>query len=320
MARLLAIKLLEDIFYNFMTLPFIRIIKFSFQDIFRNIWLSLVTIIILILSLFTINTLLVVKLIGNAAIGAIKEKIDVNLFLKTSAEEDEIMALKAKISSFPEVKNVIYISKIEAFENFKNKHQDNPEIIEALNELGKNPLTPSLVIKPANLESFDSLINNLYGIENEIIESQNFTNYKLLLNKINNITEKVSNAGLILSCIFIFITILVVYNSVRVAIYTHRREITIMKLVGASNSFVQMPYLLSGIFYAFISVLVIMLILYPFINLLQPYLETFFIGYNINLIDYYYSNIFKIFGIQFIFASVINIFASLLAVKKYSKV
>jgi len=104
-----------------MILPFARIIKFSSQDIFRNIWLSLVTIIILILSLFTINTLLIVKLIGNAAIGAIKDKIDVNLFLKTSAEEDEIMVLKAKISSFPEVKNVIYISKTEAFENFKNK-------------------------------------------------------------------------------------------------------------------------------------------------------------------------------------------------------
>jgi len=320
MAQLLVIKLLEDIFYNFMTLPFIRIIKFSFQDIFRNIWLSLVTIIILILSLFTINTLLVVKLIGNAAIKTIKDKIDVNLFLKTSASEDEIMALKAKISSFPNVKEVIYISKEDAFKNFKNKHKDNSEITEALNELGKNPLSPSLVIKPVNLESFDSLINNLYGIENEIIESQNFTNYKLLLNKINNITEKVSKAGLILSCIFIFITILVVYNSVRVAIYTHRREITIMKLVGASNLFVQMPYLLSGIFYALISVLAIMLILYPFINLLQPYLETFFIGYNINLIDYYYNNIFKIFGIQFIFASIINIFASLLAVKKYSKV
>ncbi len=303
-----------------MILPFARIIKFSSQDIFRNIWLSLVTIIILILSLFTINTLLVVKLIGDATVEAVKEKIDINLFIKTSAKEDEIMALKAKISSFPEVKNIIYISKTEAFENFKNKHQDNPEIIEALNELGKNPLTPSLIIKPNNLESFDFLINNLYGIEDEIIESRNFTNYKLLLDKINNITEKVSKAGLILSSIFIFITILVVYNSVRVAIYTHRREITIMKLVGASNSFVQMPYLLSGIFYAFISVLAIMLILYPFINLLQPYLETFFIGYNINLIDYYYSNIFKIFGIQFIFASVINIFASLLAVKKYSKV
>ena len=303
-----------------MSLPFARIIKFSSQDIFRNIWLSLVTIIILILSLFTINMLLIVKLIGNTAVGAIKEKIDINLFIKTSAEEDKIMALKTKISSFPEVKNVLYISKSEAFEKFKNKHKDNPEIIEALNESGKNPLTPILVIKPNDLKSFDSLTNRLYGIDDEIIESRNFTNYKLLLNKINNITEKVSEAGIILSGIFIFITILIVYNSVRVAIYTHRREITIMKLVGASNSFVQMPYLLSGVFYAFVSVLVVMVILYPFINLLQPYLETFFVGYNINLVEYYHNNIFKIFGFQFIFASIINILASLLAVKKYSKI
>lgn len=303
-----------------MLLSFYRVIKFSLQDVLRNIWLSLVTVIILILALFTLNMLLVVKIIGQTAVSAIKEKIDINLFLTPDAEEDQILALKAKLSGLPEVKEITYVSKSEALENFKSKHQDNPEIIEALRELGNNPLTPSLVIKPVNLEMFDNLINKINAFNDEIIESRNFTNYKLLLSKINLITEKVSNAGLVLSGIFIFITILVVYNSVRVAIYTHRREIMIMRLVGASRSFIQMPYLFSGLFYTMIGIIAIMLLFFPFLSLLQPYLEAFFVGYNVNIFNYYYDNIITIFGLQFLAIGLINIVASYLAVRKYSKV
>lgn len=304
-----------------MLLSFIRIIKFSLQDIGRNIWLSLVTVIILILALFSINMLLVVKVVGETAVGAIKEKIDINLFLKNTAPEEEILALKAKVSELSEVKEVIYMSKAEALENFKKKHEDNPEIIEALRELGKNPLTPSLIIKPKNLDSFDNLINRLNAFDDEIIESRNFANYKLMLDKINSITDKVSEAGVILSSIFIFISLLVIYNSVRVAIYTHRREIMIMRLVGASRWFIQMPYLLSSTVYTLAAILAIMAIFYPFLSLLQPYLETFFVGYNVNLLTYFYKDhILNFFGLQFLAAAFINMAASLLAVMKYSKV
>jgi cell division transport system permease protein len=303
-----------------MFLSIARIIKFSFQDIIRNIWLSIVTIIILVLALFSVNMLLVVKIVGETAVGAIKEKIDINLFLKSTAEENQILALKAKIASMEEVKDVAYISKAEALENFKKNHEENPELLDALRELGQNPLTPSLIIKPKNLNSFDNLINKLNAIDDETIESRNFTNYKVMLNKINNITTKVSDAGLVLSAIFILVTLLVVYNSVRVAIYTHRREIMIMRLVGASRWFIQMPYLLSSIIYTFIGILIIMAIFYPFLGLLQPYLEAFFVGYNINILNYFYLNVFKIFGLEFIGAALINIFTSYLAVRKYSKV
>lgn len=303
-----------------MFLSFVRIIKFSLQDIFRNIWLSLVTVIILILALFTVNMLLVVKVIGDMAVEAVEEKIDVNLYLKPNAKEDEILVLKAKINNLSEVKNVEYISNAQALKNFKEKHQDNPEILEALRELNINPLTPTLVIKPENLDVFDNLINRLNALDESIIESRNFTNYKALLEKINSITDKVTEAGMSLSVIFVIVTILVIYNSVRVAIYTHRRQITIMKLVGASNWFIQMPYLISGLIYTFLGVSAIMLIFYPFLSLLQPYLEAFFVGYNVNLLDFFYGNIFTVFGIQFLATAFVNIFASLIAVRKYSRV
>jgi cell division transport system permease protein len=286
----------------------------------RNIWLSLVTVIILILALFTVNMLLVVKVIGDTAIGAIKEKIDINVFINPAADEKDIEILKSKISELPNVKEVSYISKAEALNNFKQKHEDNPEILQSLSELGQNPLTPTIVIKPQNLDEFDGLINRLNAIESDIIESRNFTNHETMLAKINNITDKVNDAGMFLSIIFVFISTLVVYNSVKVAIYTHKPEIMIMKLVGASNAFIQMPYLLSSFIYSCIGMAFIMVTFYPFLSLLQPYLEAFFVGYNVNLIDYFYGNIFATFGVQLLVAVVVNGLTSLLAVRKYSRV
>lgn len=297
-----------------------RVIKFSFQDIFRNIWLSLVTLIILILALFTVNMLLVVKVVGDTAVSAIKEKIDVNLFLKSTSKEEEILALKANLEKLSEVKEIEYVSKADALERFREKHSDNAQILDSLRELGTNPLTPTLVIKPTSLDDFDNLINRLNAIDNEIIESRNFANYKLILDKINGITKKVSDAALFLSSLFVFITLLVVYNSVRVTIYTHKQEITIMRLVGASRGFIQMPYLLSGVFYALLGVIAVALLFYPFLSLLQPYLEAFFVGYNVDLPAYFYGNVFLIFGTQFIGASLVNMIATLFAVRKYSKV
>lgn len=303
-----------------MFLSFGRIIKFSFQDIIRNVWLSIVTMIILILALFTVNMLLVVKVVGQTATDAVKQKIDVNLFLKVDSNEGKILALKSKIANMAEVKDVTYISQTEALEQFKEKHADNAQILEALNELGNNPLAPSLIIKPQDLNAFDSLTAQLNSLDDDIIESRNFTNYKLMIDKINGITKKVSDAGLLLSIIFVFISMLVIYNSVRVAIYTHRREITIMRLVGASNGFVQMPYLFSSIFYSLTATLFVMALFYPFLTLLQPYLETFFVGYNVNLLSYFLENIIVIFGAQFLATSTIGVIASYLAVGKYSKV
>jgi cell division transport system permease protein len=303
-----------------MFLSFFRVIKFSVQDIMRNIWLSLVTIIILILALFTVNMLLVVKVVGDTAVGAIKDKIDINVFLQPTATEKEIEILQSQIKQLPNVAEVNYISKADALVIFKDKYQDNPEILQSLSELGQNPLTPTIVIKPEDLDNFDVLANHLNAIDSSIIESRNFTDYEVILKKINNITEKVSEAGIFLSAIFIFITLLVVYNSVRVAIYTHRREIAIMKLVGASNAFIQMPYLLSSFVYTCLGMLFVVVMFYPFLTLLQPYLEAFFMGYNVNLIDYFYGNMITVFGIQLVVASIINAITSLLAVRKYSKV
>ncbi|MDD5527651.1 MAG: permease-like cell division protein FtsX [Patescibacteria group bacterium] len=296
-----------------------RIIKFSLQDLSRNIWLSIVTVMILILALFSINMLLVVKVIGDAAVGAIKDKIDISLYLKPDADETAIAALKAQLGNLSEVKSVTYVSKEEALNIFQQNNSDNPEILQALRELGKNPLTPTLIIQPKNADLIDNLTHELDRVDSSIIDSRNFTDYKTMLDKINAVTDKVTKAGLILSAIFIFITLMVIFNAIRVAIYTHNMEINIMRLVGAPNSFIYLPFLVSGLFYTLFGVLIIILLFYPFLSLLQPYLEAFFVGYNINLVDYFNRHFLEIFGGEFIGIAAINILAGWWAARRYAQ-
>ena len=297
-----------------------RIIKFSLQDITRNIWLTIVTITILLLALFSINTLATVRVISDSAIGAIKEKININLYLESDASEEEIMALKSRLDYSERVRSVSYISKQEALNTFREKYKNNQEVLLALKELGRNPLSPSLIITPSDLDNSSLLISELRALEDPIIESRDFSDNATILNKITSITKKTNEIGLMVIIIFIITSLLVVYNAIRVAIYTHRQEIEIMRLVGASNFFIYLPYLVSAFIYSLISMLIVVSVFYPFLTLLQPYLEVFFTGYNVNILTYFVDNFWTIFGSQFIVIILINLIATLFAVKKYSKV
>ena len=104
------------------------------------------------------------------------------------------------------------------------------------------------------------------------------------------------------------------------AIYTHRNEIGIMRLVGASNWFIRLPFLVSSLLYTLLAMIIVVIIFYAFLSLLHPYLQTFFMGYNFNILTYFTNNFWNIFGLEFLLATIVNVTASLLAVGKYSKV
>jgi len=297
-----------------------RIIKFGLQDVWRNFWLSLATIMILVLTLFSVDLLLSLRIIGQAAVDNLKNRVDVSIYLKQGISEDKILNLKARLANLNNVQEVVYISQSAALESFQQRHQSDPEILQALQELNQNPLAPALTVKPKDPDHFEELVEELDQVQDPIIESRNFQDNKKLLDKINYITDKINDAAVIISAIFLFIMILVMFNSVRLAIYSHRQEIIIMKLVGASNFFIKAPFLFSSLIYTFIGVVLTATIFYSFLTVLQPYLDTFFFGYNVDLVTYFNSRWLVIAGLQFTGAAVINLLASYMAVGKYSKI
>ncbi len=300
-------------------LSLFRIIKFSFQDISRNVWLSMATITILLLALLSINMLVALRTISDHAVLAIKDKMDISLYLKANTDEGDITTLRAAIANMPEVKSIMYISQEQALNNFREKNINNPDVMQALQSLDRNPLLASLTITPHSLDVSIQLISNLQRLDNKIIESRDFTDNSLIVSRIDNITQRINEVGLIIIILFILISLLVVYNAVRVSVYTHKQEIEIMRLVGASNYFIYMPFIFASFLYTLISVLIVIIIFFPFLTLLQPYLEVFFTGYNINILSYFSNNFWYIFGLQFLIILLINVLASLLAVRRYAK-
>lgn len=303
-----------------MLLSLARIIKFGFQDVWRNFWLSLATIMILILTLFSVNLLLSLRIIGQAAVDNLKNRVDISIYLKQGVSEDKILNLRARLANINNVQEVIYTSQADALESFRQRYQANPEILQALQQLDQNPLTSSLVIKPKDPSLYENLIEELNQIQDPLIASRNFQDNKKLLDKINYITDKINDIAIIISSIFLMIMLLVIFNSVRLAIYSHRQEIIIMKLVGASNFFIKAPFLFSSLIYTITGVILTAVIFYPFLNILQPYLDTFFFGYNIDLLSYFNSRWLEIAGLQFLGIAAVNLLASYIAVGKYSKI
>lgn len=299
-----------------------RVIKFAFQNFWRNIWLSLVTVAILTLTFLTISFLVFFNVVAKQSISVIEEKIDISVYFKHDMPREEITQTQFKLLSLPWTKNIKYISREQALENFKIKHFDNNKLIDILKELDENPLGATLVITAKDMDGYNNIIDVL-GSEELKGKIQNtetdFNNYRRAIDRVSFITAKVKQIGVAASIILALIAILIVFYTIKIAIYTHKDEIAIMKLVGAGNSFVKLPFLIESILYAILACILSVIILYPLIKIVNPHIE-FFVGADFNLIEYFRGNILSIMGWQLLGAIALNLISSTAALGKYLKV
>lgn len=298
-----------------------RVIGFGVKNFFRNFWLSFVTLTILFLALSTIHALIVLKTIAGEAITQVEDKIDITVYFKPSVDEEQVKNVELYVSAIDGVNDVEYISREQALEEFKLKHKDNDKILGTLDELGDNPLGATLVVHANDPNKYQGILEALEGKQyNDLIESKDFDDHRVLIERIASITEKVSFAVTLMVIAFGIISVLIVFNSIRIAIYSYREEIKIMSLVGATKSFILGPFIVESILFSVISVLISMLVVYPILGIIQPYLETVFEGSTFNIVTYYNTNFIEIFGLQLLFVMIVSICAAFLAARKYVKV
>lgn len=299
----------------------LRIIKFAFQDFWRNFWLSLVTITVLVLALLSVNILISLNAVSDSVINSVKDKVDVSVFFKTDTPQAVIDNFQEKLRNMSEVKETVFIAKDQALAQFKEKHKNDPAILEAVKEVEDNPLLDALVIKAQNTEDYKKILTVLNSAENqEVIKYQNYTDHEKIIARVSSLSDKVSKFSLSLTIIFAVIAILIVFNAIRVTIYTHREEIAVMRLVGASNSFIRAPFLVESILFAVFAIIITIVVLYGIFVALTPYLGGFLETYNFSLINYYKSNFVEIFLAQLGAVILLNIISSGIAIGKYLRV
>ncbi len=297
-----------------------RIIKFSLQNFFRNIWLSVVTVTIIVMSLFVMTMLISLNVVVQDTINNLQEKVDISIYFKPDVKLTDIKTIQENLNKLKIVKKTTYINKDEALQEFKRKYQDNQIILKSLDALGKNPLSDILVVKAKNINSYKQILEILQQEElQQYIQDSDFSDYETIIAKISQVSKKVNQIGIVVSLVFIAIAILVMFNTIRMAIYTQREEIAIMRLVGASSVFIRTPFLLEGFFYALIAVLINIIVLFPILGAVQPFIGSFFGAETLDLTEYFKSNFFLVFGLEFILILLLNSISSWIAIRKYIK-
>ncbi len=301
-------------------LSLLRVIKFAFQDMARNFGLSFMTVLILVLMLLSINTLVVINVLTGEAVRLIKDQIDVSVYFSYDATDKEIQEIKSYTQSFPEVVNIDYFTREQVLEQFKTQHVDDKDVLAALNELNENPLGATMVIRTREPKDYAKIISALNVPEYEnIIEAKSFGDTEKAIGRVHTITTNVEHFGYALSALFAVIALLIIFNTIRVAIYTQRIEIGIKKLVGATNWFVRGPYLVESLFFTCLSVAVTAAVVYFALRFLEPYVMVVFQKTGI-LTNYYLSHKMQLTGLQFIAVLFLTIFSSLLAMRRYLRV
>ncbi|HEX9664293.1 MAG TPA: permease-like cell division protein FtsX [Patescibacteria group bacterium] len=299
----------------------LRALKYAFQNFWRNIWLSAITISIVVLALISINFLIILNVITKTGVTEIEDKVDISVYFRPEVSENIIFEIKSKLLTLKNVKEIIYISREEALASFKSNHQSDPQILKSLDEIDDNPLGATLIVKAKSTSDYPPILKVLNDLKyDDYIWDKDFEENEKIIQRISTISSRAKSIGLTVSVIFMMIALVVVYNTIRINIYTQRQEIGIMKLVGATNWFVRAPYLIDGLFYSLIGMIVTIVLIYPALGFLQPYMTTFFENSNFSLLAYFNQNFAVIFGLELLAMMFLNSVSGFVATSKYLKV
>lgn len=301
-----------------------RVIKAGAKSFTRNGSVSVASTLVLTVTLSVIASLLFVGALLQSTLQGIREKVDINVYLERSVTEEQALTLESRLKKRPDVESVTYTSADQALASFRARHEGNPLITDALEEVGGNPLEASLNIRAVDPSQYQAIADfiqtqnvsgeNTKGIVNKISYIEN----KEAIDTLSRIINSAEKLGYIVAGFFVFISILITFNTVRLAIYTSKDEIAVMRLVGASSRYIKGPFIIVGIIYGLISSFITLILFYPITYWLGPL--TFNVGTGLNVFSYYLANFIQITGVVVGAGVLLGIIASYLAVKKYIKV
>lgn len=295
---------------------FFRVIRKGLINFKRNGWLSAATVSIMVITLFVMGSLYIVSDLANNVTEELQDKIDISAYFKDDAPEDKILDARKFVLQNSSVKSVEYISKEEAWENFKNKHRDNQVISESIQEVGSNPLYATLNIKAQHPDSYSQIAGEIEKSSYmQYIQKLNYEQNKNTIDRFSGIISAVRKTGLFTAVFLAVIVVLVTFNTIRLTIYTHRQEIEIMKLVGGTNWFIRGPFVVEGLLYGIMAAVIAIFLMYAGISIVSAKITGFLPSSD--LISFYLSNVWILFFMLLAAGSILGSLSSFIAIRKY---
>ncbi len=298
-----------------------RVLRGGAQSFFRNGFVTFSSVVVLTITLFIIASTLLLGGFLNYELNGIREKVDVNVHFLTSASETDILSVKKSLEALPEVVSVEYISKDQELANFRATHSGDESILQGLDELGENPLGAVLNIKAKDPSQYGGIANYLEKDSNELLSSNGSkiidkVSYKKpIIDKLVHIINSADAVGFWLALIFIVISIIITFNTIKLTIFMAKDEISVMRLVGASGKYVKGPFVVTGVLSGLISAFLIIVLISIGTFFVNKYYGNYFVGFD--LFSYYMSNFFYILAVVFGSGIILGSVSSYLAVHRY---
>lgn len=299
-----------------------RIFSSGAKNFVRSGAVSFATVLIMTVTLIIVGFLIFLSALLTHTLSLVEDKVDVNAYFVITATEDSVLAVKESLETLPQVESVTYTSRDQALAEFKERHANDELTLQALEELGENPLGASLAIKAKDPSQYESIVNYLASDEvaasGDIIERINYFQNKAVIDRLTAAIEAMEKAGLAIVILFAAASVIIALATIRLAIYTARDEIAVMRLVGASNMYIRGPFIVAGIISGVTAAIIALIIFYPATWYAGAALNSFLGGFN--LFSYYLSHFALIFGILVGSGVLIGALASWLAVRRYLRV
>lgn len=295
---------------------FSRILKAGFTNFWRDKWLSVAAVAMMFLTISAIVGLLLSNVLVDSFVATLEDKIDVSVYFNLETPEEDILTVKNELMKLSEVRGAEYVSADEALVKFKEKHRDNQVLMQSLQEVGSNPLKPSLNIKAQNTSQYETIVSFFNKDRyQKIVDKINYKENEAIISRLSLLTKTIRQAGLIILITLALVALFVTFNAIRLRIYSSRKEIKVMKLVGASNWFVRGPFIVEGALYGIVAAILVSIAVCPVLWYLSPKIASYISG--ANLFDYFKQNFFSLFFLQAGVGMILGMFSSYISIRRY---
>lgn len=218
-----------------------RMAKQGFHNVFRNRIMSLASVSAIAAALFVLGLVLMVVMNINNIVASLESKVEVTIFLKSEAQRLDIQSLERQIKSWEGISELRFVSKQEALNTWKEEWGDKKYLLDGYHA-GNNPLPDSFHIKLEKPEYVADIVEKANAFK--MVEKVQYS--KDVVDSISSIASTTRIFGLIIVAVLIAMAMIIIHNTIRISVYSRRREVNIMKYIGATDWYIRWPFLMEG--------------------------------------------------------------------------
>lgn len=321
------VKLAQNKKFRRRWLTWVRMARYGANNFTRNAWLTTAATAVMTITLVIIFTTVMARSVLVSTVDELRQKVDYSIYLRSDVDNGEVNKAREKIEALPNVTSVRYINTDMARQAYIEQNKPSAEELQAISELKINPFFPSLrvvISDPSKTSELAGVVENDRDVQNVLNpdpkRQPSFTGEKKkVIETISSWARLAERGGIIASVLFIAISMLIIFNTIRMAIFNRKDEIEMMKLIGADKGFIRGPFVVEAVMYGFFAAIVATVLGYAMLVTIEPQLSSYGIAVS-STRDLAVAWSPLVLALMIFLGAMIGIISSRLAVRRYLKV